>query len=231
MSSDRTAKKNEMGLPDNPDKDPKKSERFRYGCYMVQPPGEYHKKNPKERLVIYKSMVNFFNLLKDAIDVIRAKGVQEVFKPTTIEDQSLSVWRLVYDPDNEYAELYQQEEGKNGEWNRGDFIWNLGAKNDNLHTLVHAIGHQYFYECISDEDAEDWKDYYELRKHRNKHEFVSEYAKQNHREDFAETFACYILGRDKINGMYDKMKITKDIGAYQKILGKFKKLVSDKKKK
>lgn len=229
------AKINAMGLIDHPDLDKNKDKRFKYGCYMIQPPKEIYQMNVKERLAVYKEMKHFLKLLYETIEIINDKDLGKVFNPKEVrkEDKTLSVWRLIFDPSNEYAELYQQSDDDfDNNWERGDFIWNLGASNDNIHTMVHAIGHQYFYEVLTDEQADEWKDFYDLRKYRKKNEFLTQYAKVNHREDYAETFAVYVLGRDKINSLYeDEMKVSKDISSNQKILSKFKRIHFVKKKK
>ena len=84
------------------------------------------------------------------------------------------------------------------------------------------MGHKFYYECLTDDQAKQWKDYYKTRKFREKQEFASKYAMENDREDFAECFAVYILGEEKINSLYDEKRINKNPEILQKLLLKFK---------
>lgn len=217
--------KNPMGLVDHPDLDKNKHTRFEYGCFQIQPPPGYDKWPQNKRVRFYKDLQDFLGKLYAAVNVISKKGYSSMFLPTA-EDKTKTVIRLIDDEDNEYAELYQQEDDdKDNIWEKGDIIWNLGARNDNLHTIVHAFGHQYFYEILSDEAAEEWKDYFDIRKYRKKQEFVTEYAMENHREDFAETFSVLILGRDRINAMYKTPKINKNVNVVIAIVKKLHNLM------
>lgn len=220
-----------MGLTQDPDKDPNKSSRFQYSGFLIQPPKEHHKLSPKERLAMYHLIVEFTKMLDKSISLIKKRGLGDTFAKSRKPDGSPAAIRLLSDPDNEYAEMYQQEDAdKDGDWDAGDFIFNLEAKNNNIHTIVHAFGHKHFYEALPDPDAEEWKDYYEVRKYRDQQEFVTKYAAENHREDYAETFAVYVLGYEQINSMYDQRRTNKDVECIQKILKRFKQLVFKKQK-
>ena len=47
----------------------------------------------------------------------------------------------------------------------------------------------------------------------------------NDKEDFSETFSVFVLGKEKIDSMYEKMKVSKNEEHLQKILRMFKKTV------
>lgn len=220
-----------MGLTADPDKDPAKGNRFQYGNFLIQPPKDHHKRNSKERLDVYHKIVAFFKELDQAVAAISRKSLHDTFQKSRKPDGQLAVIRLICDADNEYAEMYQQDDpDKDGEWDAGDFLFNLDAKNNNIHTIVHALGHKHFYEVLPDADAEEWKDYYEVRKYKDKQEFVTKYAQDNHREDYAETFAVYVLGPELVNKLYDKPRINKDPEVVQKILKRFRQTIFKKSK-
>lgn len=219
----------QFGFEEDPDDDSTsiKNTRFPFLYYMVQPPVNYRKLPEEERQKLYSTMKEFFGVLHSATDSIVRKGLGQVFAPRK-EDGSKPVVRLIYDGSNEYAAMYQQEDdNNNGIWEHGDFVYNLKAKNANIHTLVHELGHKYYYEVLPTELAGKWAEYYKDRKFRDRSEFVSKYAMQNDREDFAETFAVYVLGNEKIDSLYEKRRTNKNPAIVNKILSRFKKIVVD----
>lgn len=219
--------KDTLGLVPDPDDDKNKDTRYQFSGFMIQPPVNYKEFQTKKRIDMYKEMKRFLEIVEQSVSILKSRGLGLTFKIKPDGDTSLPVIRLVYDAENEYAAMYQQEDDdKDGIWESGDFLYNLKAKNANIHTFIHEYGHKYYYEVFTNDNAEAWKEYYEIRKYREKNEFVTEYAKENHREDFAETFAVYALGASKINELYDKMRVNKNVEKVQKLIGKLKSLVS-----
>jgi hypothetical protein len=62
-----------------------------------------------------------------------------------------------------------------------------------LHTLYHEIGHHVFYEVLKPTPKKQWVT--QIYPHSD---HVSEYAKRNAAEDFAETYATYLLDNEKL---------------------------------
>ena len=220
--------KKTMGLVPDPDHEPEqiKNTRYNYGIFSIQPPVNFFSKTTKQRLASYKRIKKMLEIITDGVEVINKRGLSHTFLGRPDQDTSRTVIRLIDDHDNEFAAMYQQEDDdKDGAWEQGDFIINVSAKNANIHTWVHEAGHKFFYEVLTDEQAEAWKDYYKLRKYRDKDEFITKYAKENHREDFAEMFAVYVLGDDRIDFLYDKRRTNKNEEMKQKLLREFKKIV------
>ena len=227
----KKGKKREMGLVLDPDDEEAgiKNTRYNYGGFLIQPPVGYSKLSPKKRAAMFRKMKKALEVITESVEAINNRDLGVTFTAEPDKDRSKCIIRLIDDHDNEYAAMYQQEDDDNdGAWERGDFIYNISAKNANIHTFCHESGHKFFYEVLTDKQAEDWQDYYKLRKYRDKMEFVTKYAKDNHREDFAETFAIYILGKERIDKLYDKMRVSKHEDKIQSVIGKFKKIVFDK---
>jgi len=217
--------KQTLGLVPDPDDEPDavKAKRYEFDSFTIQPPYFYHKLNDKDRHHLYKKVRKTLELILEAVKAIKEADLGFIFTGTPDGDTSKTVIRLVADKYDEYAAMYMQEDDdKDGVWEQGDFIINVFAKNDNIHTLVHEMGHKFYYECLTDDQAKQWKDYYKTRKFREKQEFASKYAMENDREDFAECFAVYILGEEKINSLYDEKRINKNPEILQKLLLKFK---------
>jgi len=217
--------KQTLGLVPDPDDEPDavKAKRYEFDSFTIQPPYFYHKLNDKDRHHLYKKVRETLELILEAVKAIKEADLGFIFTGTPDGDTSKTVIRLVADKYDEYAAMYMQEDDdKDGIWEQGDFIINVFAKNDNIHTLVHEMGHKFYYECLTDDQAKQWKDYYKTRKFREKQEFASKYAMENNREDFAECFAVYILGEEKINSLYDEKRINKNPEILQKLLLKFK---------
>lgn len=64
-------------------------------------------------------------------------------------------------------------------------------------TITHEIAHS-VYERLSDEQKEAWRDLY---KDSDKNEFVSDYAKTDEEEDFAESYAAYVHDPDLLRSI------------------------------
>ncbi len=220
--------KQTLGLIPDPDDEPDsiKAKRYDFGNFEIQPPLTYHKLDEKKRHHLYKEVRKTLEIILEGVKAISSKGLSFIFTGTPDGDASKTVIRLVADKYNEYAAMYQQEDDdKDGIWEQGDFIINVFAKNHNIHTFVHEVGHKFYYECLSSKQAEEWKHYYKSRKFREKHEFATKYAgESNDREDFAEVFALYVLGEEKIDSLYDEKRVNKNPEIRGKLLMKFRQI-------
>lgn len=80
-----------------------------------------------------------------------------------------------------------------------------GLYNHTLLIAAHETGHHIWYKRLSEEDRDRWV---ELHEASNESEFVSEYAKTNHKEDFAESYekAIYCYYRSDILRDYSPAK-------------------------
>ena len=224
--------KQSLGLVPDPDDEPDsvKAKRYDFGAFVVQPPYSYHKLSEKERHRLYKKVRETLELILEAVKAVQNAGLGFIFTGTPDGDTSKTIVRLVADKYDEYAAMYQQEDDdQDGIWEQGDFIINVFAKNNNIHTLVHEMGHKFYYECLKDEQAKEWKEYFKIRlfKHKNDHkqEFVSKYSMENDREDAAECFAVYVLGDEKINSLYDEKRINKNPEIVQKLMKNFHRIM------
>lgn len=62
-----------------------------------------------------------------------------------------------------------------------------------FHTLYHEIGHHVFYEVITQKEKKRW-----VTEVYPESPFVTPYASRNASEDFAETYATYLLDNEKL---------------------------------
>lgn len=220
--------KTTLGLIPDPDDeaDAVKAKRYDFGLFTIQPPFSYTKLSEEQRHHLYKKVRETLELILEAVKAVKEANLEFIFTGRPDGDKSKTIVRLVADKNDEYAAMYQQEDDdKDGIWEQGDFIINVFAKNNNIHTLVHEMGHKFYYECLTDDQAKQWKEYYKTRKFRDKQEFVSKYASENDREDAAECFAVYVLGDEKINSLYDEKRINKNQEILQKLMIKFKQIM------
>lgn len=218
-----------LGLVPDPDDEPDavKAKRYDFGNFVIQPPYTYSKLNEKQRDELYKAVRKTLEMILEGVKLITNKGLGFIFTGMPDGDKTKTVIRLVADKYDEYAAMYMQEDDdKDGVWENGDFIINVFAKNHNIHTFVHEVGHKLYYEYLSNQQAEEWKEYFRIRKFKeDKHEFVSKYAKENDREDMAECFAVYVLGDERINSLYDERRLNKNVDTIVKLKTKFKTII------
>lgn len=67
-------------------------------------------------------------------------------------------------------------------------VWKFTSRAEFYHILYHEVGHYVFMQTIQQPARDQWM--YDIRK--QEPQTVSQYAKKNSREDFAESYAAYV---------------------------------------
>lgn len=116
---------------------------------------------------------------------------------------------VVYDPYRFYQRSYTQPRPVNyrvaGEYDSAPIdhiaIYKFRDRKEFSHILYHEIGHHVFKRCLDSVKRKEW-----VTKVYPNSEHVSEYAKTNASEDFAETYAFYITNPANLASLPDKLK-------------------------
>ena len=74
-------------------------------------------------------------------------------------------------------------------------VWKFNSKSEFYHILYHEVGHYVFMQTLQQKPRDEWM--YDIRK--KEPQTVSQYAKKNSREDFAETYAAFVTQQPSLN--------------------------------
>lgn len=74
-------------------------------------------------------------------------------------------------------------------------VWKFNSKAEFYHILYHEVGHYVFMQTLQQPTRNQWM--YDIRK--QEPQTVSQYAKKNSREDFAESYAAFATQQSSLN--------------------------------
>lgn len=74
-------------------------------------------------------------------------------------------------------------------------VWKFNSKAEFYHILYHEVGHYVFMQTLQQPARNQWM--YDIRK--QEPQTVSQYAKKNSREDFAESYAAFVTQQPSLN--------------------------------
>lgn len=125
-----------------------------------------------------------------------------------------SIKNIVYDPSRFYQRSYAQPKPLNrrvaAEYNRLPFsyvvVYKFTSKEQLRHMLYHEIGHHVYHHVLSSSQKKNWVT--QLYASKN---FISDYAKTNASEDFAETYSYFFHQPSLCAKFTDKYNFIKKI--------------------
>jgi len=154
--------------------------------------------------------------------VVKGFSKQNIISPAQIETAIIhlpkhhisSLECIAFDPSRFYQRSYADPRPINyaaaGEYSRLPInhilIFNFRSQNEFLHILYHEIGHHVFKHVLDSFQRKSWV----MDVSRNG-EYVTEYAKTNASEDFAECYSIYLSDRERLAPIQLKYKFIENL--------------------
>ena len=149
--------------------------------------------------------------------LIKGFSKQSIIQPEDVKAQLLklprahieSIASVVYDPSRFFQRSYAVPKAINyrtlGEYSATPtnhvLVYRFKSKSEFQHILIHEVGHHVFKHILSSTKRKEW-----VTKLYPNSNYVTDYAKTNASEDFAESYAIYWINRHLLELIPRKLK-------------------------